>query len=105
MQIQLTEQEVVDACAQFTASQHGRRAEDVRIDLSFSPSAGFSATADLGGWRNLFLGEQELVDAIAIYCGELNRVNPARLEVDLQYNEDDGVHAEVISVDGLNARW
>jgi hypothetical protein len=87
LQLHLSEQDVIDACAVYVANRHRTRPEDVLIDLAYEPGIGFFADAKFG-WSTVRLTEQNLVDAIAEFLAEYHNFNPHQLNIQLQFPED-----------------
>jgi hypothetical protein len=94
MQIQFSEQDVIDACSVYLAHHHHRRPEDIRVDLQVDEIRGFSAEAKVG-FRSVFMNEQEMIDGVALYLSEYHGFNPDELRIDLQFEEGRGIEAQI----------
>lgn len=95
MQLHLSEQDVVDACCVYVANHHGRRPEDVRVELWFEPGRGFGADAN-AGWSTVRLSEQQMVDAIAEYLAQYHNFNPQELNIQLQFPDESRIEAYIV---------
>lgn len=94
--VNLTEQDVVDACCEFIARREGCTPQQVAVDLQFERDPGvFAADARIWGRHGVHLTQQDLVDAVAEMVARGENVRPDRIMVDLLFNESTGVGANV----------
>ncbi|MCL6548448.1 MAG: YxcD family protein [Alicyclobacillus sp.] len=93
MQLYLSEQDVVDACAAYVANHHRADPREVLVDLIYD--RGFAAEAKLG-WQTIRLSEQDLVDAIAEFLQAYHNFDPYSLDIQLQFPEESRIEAYVV---------
>jgi hypothetical protein len=100
MNIHFTEQDVIDACCVFAAQRVNGDPQDMDVDVQFNPTNGFQADAKdvRKGLENIHLTQQNMIDGIATYLAEYHNFIPDRLRVDLQFNEQTGIEAEIMVV-------
>ncbi|WCK55048.1 DUF2653 family protein [Aneurinibacillus sp. Ricciae_BoGa-3] len=100
MNIHFTEQDVIDACCVFAAQRVNTDPQDMDVDLQFNPTTGFLADArDVRkGLENIHLTQQNIIDGIATYLAEYHNFIPDRLRIDLQFNQQTGIEADIMVV-------
>ncbi|MCL6444972.1 MAG: YxcD family protein [Alicyclobacillus sp.] len=97
MRIFLDEQDVIDACCVYLADTNGRSPHDVEVDLQYREGEGVSASARFRfGWTQHRLSEQDIRDAVIFYLAQYHNFIPEQLMVNMQFNPQTGVAAEVL---------
>lgn len=94
MDLLFNEQDLIDSVCVYTAVKEAANLESINADITFNPSFGFTAKANVPG-RIRNLDEQELIAAISIYLNRYHNFNPDLLFVDLQFSKADGVTASI----------
>ncbi|MCL6454165.1 MAG: YxcD family protein [Alicyclobacillus sp.] len=93
MQLHMSEQDVVDACAVYVARRCQADPRDVVVDLIYD--RGFAAEAR-AGWQTVRLSEQEMVDAIAEFLEAYHNFDPYALDIQLQFPDENRIEAYVV---------
>jgi hypothetical protein len=100
MNIHFTEQDVIDACCVFAAQRVNADPQDMDVDLQFNPTTGFAADArdTRTGTQGIYLTQQNIIDGIAMHLAEYHNFIPDRLRIDLQFNQQTGIEAEIMVI-------
>ena len=94
MELRFNEQDIVDSVCVYMSVRENVKPEQVEVDLEFTPSLGYSASA-LSAGRTVRLYEQDLIDAVAVYLRDYHEFNPDRLSIDLSFSEKEGFTASI----------
>jgi hypothetical protein len=94
MELLFNEQDIVDSVCVYTAARENTVPERVEVDLEYTPSIGFGASALVYG-RNVRLHEQDVIDAVALYLQDYHQFIPERLLINLSFSETDGFSASI----------
>jgi hypothetical protein len=96
MKMIIEEQELIDAAAYYGAMENRIPIDTVSIELFFEEGKGFFAHLyqDRSS-RTIFMNEQNLIDAIAVYLRDQHQFDPNRLGIELLFEDGKGFFAGV----------
>lgn len=91
MKMIIEEQEFIDAAAYYGAMENRIPIETVSIELFFEENKGFSAHLyEDRSNRTIYMNEQQLIDAVAVYLRDQHQFDPNRLGIELFFEDGKG---------------